>query len=319
MEAILTELLNSDEPVVRWKARQLIDEKSMDAENEKILRDQICQSKLVQALLSERDAAGKITLHPYQKWCGAHWVLAMLAEMGYPPGDDSLKPLFDQVCGWLLSENHMASVKVIHGRARRCGSMEGYALWAAIRLGLDDERCDRLAANLMRWQWPDGGWNCDKSPAAHISSFHETWLPVRSLFLYSQVRGDPRAIAAARAAAEVFLNRRLLWRVSDGSLIDAEFTRLAYPAYWHYGLLPGLQVMAEAGLVQDERCREALDLLESKRLPDGGFPCERIFFRTAPSTITGRSPVTWGKPNPGRRHDLITVEALGVLKKAARI
>jgi len=30
--------------------------------------------------------------------------------------------------------------------------------------------------------------------------------------------------------------------------------------------------MADAGFIRDARCKDALDLLQSKRLPDGGFP-----------------------------------------------
>ncbi len=51
-----------------------------------------------------------------------------------------------------------------------------------------------------------------------------------------------------------------------------DFLKLRYPCYWHYDILVGLKVMAEAGFLKDPRCREALDILVSKRLPDGGFP-----------------------------------------------
>ena len=61
---------------------------------------------------------------------------------------------------------------------------------------------------------------------------------------------------------------------SMSALAYVSNVRLHYPCYWHYDLLAGLKVMAEAGFIGDPRCREALDLLESKRLPGGGFPAE---------------------------------------------
>ena len=41
----------------------------------------------------------------------------------------------------------------------------------------ENERCDELALRLAEWQWPDGGWNCDKRPEVVISSFMETLIP----------------------------------------------------------------------------------------------------------------------------------------------
>jgi hypothetical protein len=44
-------------------------------------------------------------------------------------------------------------------------------------LGLCDDRTDELVSRLVTWQWPDGGWNCDKRSGALTSSFQETLLP----------------------------------------------------------------------------------------------------------------------------------------------
>ena len=62
----------------------------------------------------------------------------------------------------------------MEGRYRRCGSQQGNALRSMVRLGLADERADKLAERLLHWQWPDGGWNCDRNPSADTSSFMET-------------------------------------------------------------------------------------------------------------------------------------------------
>jgi hypothetical protein len=39
-----------------------------------------------------------------------------------------------------------------------------------------------------------------------------------------------------------------------------------------------LRVMAETGHLEDPRCGPALDLLEQKRLPDGGWPAESRYY-----------------------------------------
>jgi len=89
---MLKALLASDEPSVRLKVRTAVlgEHASPD------LLEQIRSSDRVASLLSGRRSDGSVPLHPYAKWCGAHWLLAILAELGYPPGDWSLVPLREQ-------------------------------------------------------------------------------------------------------------------------------------------------------------------------------------------------------------------------------
>jgi hypothetical protein len=278
----------------------------------------IRRSPRVAALLALRDAAGHIPHHPYAKWYGAHWVLAALADIGYPPGDAALIPLREDVLAWLLGEAHRRGIKTIEGRTRRCASQEGYAVYYLLKLGLYDARVDELAARLCQWQWPDGGWNCDKHPAAAKSSFMESLIPLRGLALHAQVTGSRESQDAAARAAEVFLKRRLYKRMADGTIMRPDFVVLHYPCYWHYDILFGLKVMAEAGLIHDPRCQDALNLLESKRLADGGFPAEQRYYRTTGSAKTGYSPVDWGGTSVRKLNEWVTVDALSVLRAAGK-
>lgn len=148
---------------------------------------------------------------------------------------------------------------------------------------------------------------------------------MRGLALYGKMTGNKRALDAVRRAAEVFLKRHLFRRQSDGRVIRPAFTTLHYPPYWHYDILAGLKVMAEAGFIGDERCTDALDLLESKRLPDGGFPAEDKYYHLVEKlTSTGHrssgfSLVGWGPTGKTRMNEFVTVDALAVLKAAGRL
>jgi hypothetical protein len=138
------------------------------------------------ALLSHRQADGTIATHPYKKWQGPHWTLYSLAQLGHPSGDESLRPLFEQGCGWLLARQHLRppSTAILPGQAgriRRCAPQEGVAIWYAVTLGLADDRIDELVSRLATWQWPDGGWQLD---GRHIG------CPC----------GCPRAVACGRTA-----------------------------------------------------------------------------------------------------------------------
>src|SRR5688572_22289955 len=90
-------LLAAPEPTVRWRVRTEVLGEPADSRPLRRLREEIRRSPVVERLLSERGADGRIVDRPvYGKWRGAHWVLAALADLRYPPGDESLYPMRDQ-------------------------------------------------------------------------------------------------------------------------------------------------------------------------------------------------------------------------------
>ena len=74
--------------------------------------------------------------------------------------------------------------------------------------------------------------------------------------------------------------------------------------------------MGELGRLDDPRCADALDLLESKRLPDGGFPLEERIGTTRPVVASRGTFADWGPSGTTRSNPLVTVAALGVLRRA---
>jgi hypothetical protein len=310
----LIEQLKS-EPALAWKVTVNILGAQPDSPAARQAAETTRNSPVVSAILAGRDTTG----HAYRKWTGSHWLLSILADLGYPPGDGSLRPLMDETFDSWLSEAHDKHTRLIAGRIRRCASQEANAAWSSLKLGFADDRTAELVARLLRWQWPDGGWNCDKRPEANISSFMETLIPLRALAFHAQVSGDPQSQAAAGRAAEVFLKRQLFRRQRDGTVMDKHFVRLHYPAYWHYDVLFSLKVMAEAGFISDPRCQAALDLLESKRLPSGGFPAEESFSRPTRPQLSGYTPVVWGGTSRKMMNPFITADALYVLQAAGRL
>ena len=264
------------EPALAWKVAVNVSGNSTTSPEASRARAEVQEAPLVKALIATCDRQHGA----YKKWDGAHWVLSILGDLGYPAGDESLRPLMEHTFATWLSQGHLKNLPVLEGRVRRCASQEGYAVWSSLRLGFTDSRTDELVSRLLKWQWPDGGWNCDKHSEADTSSFMETLIPLRALALYASVSGNATVRAAAERAAEVFLTRQLYKRRRDDQVIHPRFALLHYPLYWHYDILFGLKVMAEAGFIGDPRCKSALDLLESKRLPDGGFPAEETYART---------------------------------------
>jgi hypothetical protein len=324
-------LLASSEPAIRYKTRVGVLGESESSKCVRALRQEIKRSPRVAALLADRASDGRLKRGRgvYAKWQGAHWVMATLADIGYPAGDRALIPLRNQLLdAWLdpffFEEFECESkakaygkngVPVMQGRYRRCASQQGNALYAIVTLGLADKRTEQLVERLLHWQWPDGGWNCDKDPSADSSSFMETLTPMRGLNAYALGSGEAAARDAVKRAASVFLERELFKRRTNGKTIRAEFTQLHYPLYWHYDILGGLKVLNEAGLAGDRRCKPARELLESKRLPDGGFPAESRHYKLSKKVELGAEMVDWGGTSKRVSNPWVTVDALGVLRE----
>jgi hypothetical protein len=335
--SILDTLLRSHEPSIRWRARVHVLGESPTSRSIRALREEIRVSPRVRALLSRRDKLGQPGTRRgvYYKWQGHHWVLASLADLGYPEGDAGLHAVRDRVLDLWLGSHYFREfeadtesaayqgrgVPVVDGRHRRCASQQGNALYSITVLGIADERADALAGRLLHWQWPDGGWNCDRDPTADTSSFMETLTPMLGLHVHAKARRAPKAAAAAKRASEVFLRRRLFKRVSNGKVIHPDFIALHYPLYWHYDVLGGLKAMARIGRIRDRRCADALDLLEEKRLPDGGWPAEKRYYTVVSrgAMKANADSVDWGGTSSRRMNAWVTADALAVLVAAGRI
>ena len=250
-------LLSHADPVVAYRARRLLAGESERAPAMRKLRREIGTSGMAQDLLRglclERWS-------PYRKWQGPHWTLYSLAEIGYPPGDRRLLPLRQRVLEWMFSPEFLKPPSTAiypdqPERPRRCASMEGNTIWSQLVLGIVDEtRVPLLVDRLLAMQWPDGGWNCDKRPGARTSSVQETLIPLRGLAAWHRAMGDRPAGEGAKRAAEFLLQRRLLWRRGDGSIIAPEWggplDKIHYPICF-YDVLSVLLVMAEMGMVRD--------------------------------------------------------------------
>ena len=320
-ERLVRRLCASNDPVLAYKAG-VVAGMSITSARARALRAEIPKSPSARALMRVCEQDDRTLHHVYRKWQGPHWTLTCLGVVDYPSGDETLRPLVDRVYNWLLSKHFLeppltAIYSGEEDRVRRCASMDGNAIWYSVRLRLEDERTRVLVDRLLGWQWPDGGWNCDKRRHVATSSFQESLIPARGLWAYGQAHGHQPSLDAAQRVAELVLDRRLLWRIGDGTLIAPRWggrvDRIHYPIQF-YDVLFALQVMAELGRIDDPRCADALALLRSKQLPDGGFPLEEPDAPTATRVASRHSYADWGPSGTRQSNPLVSLTALGVLE-----
>lgn len=279
--------------------------------------DDVLADDLVAGLLAGQEHDGGFGVHPYRKWSGGFWRLVSLAELGTPGDDPRVLALVSHVLTWLTGPTRHTRDRVVDGLTRHCATQDGLGLAAVCRLGhAGDPRAEQLARWLVRWQWPDGGWNCDVRANGRRSSVHETHGPIDGLVAYSDATGATWARESADAAVELLLDHRVLEAVrpaAAGEVLHPSMLRLRYPAYWHYGLLRGLVVLARAEAVGDPRTAGARDRLYARRATDGRWPSDGAWWRRPGAHGSNVEVVDWG-----RAHDnaMLTLQAL-IVRRAA--
>jgi hypothetical protein len=174
-----------------------------------------------------------------------------------------------------------------------------------------------IVNRLLADQLSDGGWNCEAANGSTRSSFNTTICVLEALLEYERACGGiPEVTEARLRGQEYLLERRLLRRRSTGEVIERDrkgggaWTSFAFPTWWHYDVLRGLDYLRSAGVAPDERVAEAVALVATKRDGDGRWRLETQYPGVMPVQIDD------GEGRPSRWN---TLRALRVLQWVTRI
>jgi hypothetical protein len=157
----------------------------------------------------------------------------------------------------------------------------------------------------------DGGWNCEQERGSTRGSFDSTLNVLEGLLEHERSTGSNGSVAAARQRGEEYLlERRLLWRLSDGEIGQKRWLYVGFPNKWFYDVVRVLDYLRAARAEPDPRMAEALDIVASKRDSDGRWPLDHAYH--------DRLLVDFGDAE-GQPSRWITLRALRILRWAGRI
>jgi hypothetical protein len=146
-----------------------------------------------------------------------------------------------------------------------------------------------IVERLLAEQLPDGGWNCEAENGSTRASFNTTICVLEALLEYERAAGGSPEVTGARLRGQQYLlERHLFRRKSTGEVISQDrkgghaWTRFAWPTWWHYDVLRGLDYLRSAGVKPDERVAEAIGLVMSKRGGDGTWSLDTRYPGTMP-------------------------------------
>jgi len=266
LEQVLDWLLASD-PAIRWQVmRDLTREPASRVASERAgVAGEGWGARLL-ALQTEDGQWGGGVYSP--KWISTTYTLLLLRHLGVDPDDARVRAAIDLVRDRV----------VMGGRNRPFFdySTELCITGMALALGsyfLDDAGSMPQPEVLLGRQKEDGGWNCHVS--SDRSSFNTTISVLEGLLEHERAIGGNPDLAEARGRAhEYLLERRLMYSLRTGELINPRWLLMSFPPRWFYDVLRTLDYLRDAGTDPDPRAGEAIAVIEDKQRKDGRWPLQ---------------------------------------------
>jgi hypothetical protein len=259
-------LLDSD-PAIRWQViNDLTDTEAIQVAAE---RGRVAKEGWGARLLDLQAEDGQWGGGVYSpKWVSTTYTLLLLRRFGVDSDDFRVRAAID-----------MVRERVTFGGSDRPFfdyATETCVTGMVLALGsyfLGDARDLPQPESLLGRQRNDGGWNCRVS--SDRSSFHTTISVLEGLLEYERATGGNTTLADARDRAhEYLLQRRLMYRLSTGELVNPRWRLMSFPPRWHYDVLRGLDYLRDAEVAPDERWGDAVEVIRSKRHKDGRWPLQ---------------------------------------------
>jgi hypothetical protein len=307
-KSMISWLMDSD-PSIRWQVmRDLTGAPAYEVAAE---RARVARQGWGAQLLNMQAADGRWGEAAWNRgWNSTMHVLMLLRELGLDPASEQARRAVDLVRENVTWEGsgppECDSNPFFAGELEPC--INGQVATAGAYFGQD---VSGIIKRLLGEQLPDGGWNCEAPEGSLRSSFNTTICVLEGLLEYERATGgSPQVSEACRRGQEYLLERRLFRRRSTGEVIErdrkggAAWTRFAFPTWWHYDVLRGLEYLRSAGVTPDERVEEAIELVASKRDGEGRWPLDTRFPGVMPVEMDE------GEGQPSR---WITLRALRVL------
>jgi hypothetical protein len=200
------------------------------------------------------------------------YALTVLMDLGLDPASEQARKMIDRVDQRLVFKR-LNDRPFLHGETEPCinGRILGIGAYFKKPNGA-------LAKQLLGEQLDDGGWNCE-APKSRRSSFHSTICVLEGLLEYERAGSKSAAVTKARKRAENYLIERRMFRsLRTGEVIDKRWLRFAFPTFWHYDVLRGLDYLRNAGIERkagskpDSRVRDAIEIVIERRHQNGRWP-----------------------------------------------
>ena len=324
-QEIVDWLMSSKDPAIRLAALRELGGFS-EGEPEVVSARSVAMSDgPISKILSRQDRGG-FWFGPEQfyidsKYKGTAWNVILLAQLGADGSDPRVRSAAEFLLKW--SQNGSGGFGY---RGSEKGGTEGSILpcltgnlvWSMLCFGMKDEARVRAGIDwIAKYQRFDDGEGA--RPKGLPYTREDCWGKhtchmgaVKALKAISAIPEEERSTKLVRVAsegAEHMLKHRLFKRSHAPDVIaKPRWVQLGFPLFWDTDGLEMLEVLTALGH-RDDRMGDAIELVLSKRMPDGRWKNERSYAGRILTNIEKQKATSqW-----------VTLKALAVLRKLDRL
>jgi hypothetical protein len=276
--SVVAWLLDSD-PAIRWQVLRDLTDASADqvaAERARVEREG-WGARLLAAEGADGMWDGGAVFpasytggEPGQPWTTTMHTLQTLQIFGLDPASESARRAVALIAEHGRWEH--AGQRYFDGEVEPC--INGRAIEAGAHFAVD---VSPIVERIIGERLADGGWNCEVENGSVRSSFDTTINVLDGLLEFERATGGSAAVREARRSGEEYLLERSLFRrKSTGEVANPAYLDAAFPYYWHYDVLRALDYFRCSGVRPDSRMAEAVEVVRSKRQPDGHWLLDRV-------------------------------------------
>jgi hypothetical protein len=317
---IISLLLRSEDPSVRYYTLTELAGKSDSEPEVRLAKESVMTQGHVPVILGKQKPAGHWgkpeDFYMRSKYKGTVWNMILLAALGADPNDSRIRSM----CEFILSASYDRSTGGFSYNSHSDGiipCLTGNMAWALIRFGYAaDPRLQKSLEWMAEYQRYDDGdgkpgkewpYRFEKCWGRHTCHLGVTKMLKAFAEIPAGNRTDKMNSAIERGIEYILMHRIHKSSRNPSRVAMKKWTEFGFPHMWNSDIIEVLSILAKYG-IRDERTGDALDLVLSKRQPDGWWINEHNHEKCLTAAIEKK-----GEPS-----EWVTMNALKVLEYYGR-
>lgn len=253
--------------------------------------DQWKEIEKLKLTLASLETQESLERDPYwPKWNSPWWQMSLLYEMGLSAKTpaSAVQKLVEVLKIHYHKEFPLRAEEIPKGldpsRQLACHCAVANISQVLFSCGVDlQEELPWMRQWLLDYQLPDGGWNCDEAAYSKPQPKSSIVTTVSCLETILYCRKDPLTrseVELLNRGADYLIRHRLVYRISNGEVIDPDWLEIRFPRFYDYDFLRAYEFLArwhkESGYPIPQELKEEVHRRVAQQMSPEGIRLKRF-------------------------------------------